>query len=265
MTKLSWNKPGERFFEAGVDRGALYVDGAPGVSWNGLTSVSEGASGGEVNAYYIDGIKYHQEAAPSETALTIEAYTYPDEFERCLGLLYSDTGLGFTNQTKQEFGMSYRTLIGNDVSERNYGYKIHLIYNALASASDKSYATISEDLDPLTFSWSVTTRPELFTSAGPTAHLIVDTTKVAPNLVSDLENALYGTSTTAPSLPPSSEVISILYGNHYRIVENYDTGLSVLVNYREFDLMGPSSEGLYKATPHTRLTKLPTDGLNRLE
>lgn len=232
MPKLDWNTPGSRLYEVGVDRGVLYVDGQPGVAWVGLTSVAERSSGGEAKAYYIDGVKYLNISAPEEFEATITAYIYPDLFGECDGTTQVRTGLFVTQQSRKSFGLSYRTKIGHEL-DPDHGYKIHLIYNALAAPSERSRATIGDSADPNDFSWSVTTRPPAISGYNRTAHVVLDSRYVDPLILSAVEDVLYGTETLSPSLPSLSDLTTL-----------FDTVITLIVTDNgdgTFTLEGPSS------------------------
>lgn len=209
MTRLSWNSVGERRYETGVDRGVLYPLEGPGVPWNGLISVTESPDGGGAVAYYIDGFKYYNESAPEEFEGTIEAYTYPDEFAVCDGTAELYEGLFITQQPRVAFDMSYRTKVGNDFAGQNFGYKIHLIYNALASPSNRNNETIDDSPDAMTFTWDITTSPILVPSRKPSAHFIVESTKAKAATLADLEDILYGTDILVPRMPRPDELITM--------------------------------------------------------
>ena len=212
--KIVWDAVGEKTFETGVDRGVLYPmkDGAYplGVPWNGLTAVTESPSGAEATALYADNIKYLNLMAAEEFGATVEAYTYPDEFMECDGSAELTPGVYIGQQDRKVFGMSYRTVIGNDTDGNSHGYKLHLIYGALASPSEKSYATINDSPEAITFSWEVKTTPVPVTGHKPTATLVIDSTKVAPEKLALLEEALYGSDEKEAYLPLPDEVASIV-------------------------------------------------------
>lgn len=208
MPKLEWNAVGTRFYEVGVDQGVLYIDGQPGVPWNGLTSVSENPSGGDANAYYIDGYKFSNESKTEEFQATLTAYTYPEEFGECDGTHQPRIGLFITQQRRKSFGLSYRTKIGNDMSP-DAGYKLHLVYNALAAPASHDHSTINDSIDPDDFSWSITTQPPSISGYRPMAHVVVDSRYTDPSIMSSLENALYGTETDTAYLPDFNELIAI--------------------------------------------------------
>lgn len=218
MTTLVWDQIGQRKYETGVDRGVLYIPNnlgvyTNGVAWNGLTNVNETPSGAEANAQYADNIKYLNLFSAEEFGATLEAYTYPDEFAQYDGLGTPAVGVVIGQQARKSFGLSYRTKIGNDVDGDAHGYKLHLVYGCSASPSEKSYSTINDSPEAITFSWDITTVPVPVTGFRPTSILVVDSTKVSSGDLTDLENLLYGTSGTSPSLPTPDAVISIFSGS----------------------------------------------------
>ena len=217
MPKLTWDDTGKRLYELGVDHGVLYVQGASGtyptgVAWNGLISVTESPSGAESNPQYADNIKYIDLISAEEFGGTIEAFTYPDEFGVCDGTASPSTGLVLGQQTRKRFGMSYRTKIGNDVDQMDHGYKIHLIYGALAAPSEKAYASINDSPEAITFSWEFSTIPVALTTGSykPVASLTIDSTKVDPAKLALLEDELYGDATNPANLPLPDEIITML-------------------------------------------------------
>lgn len=214
MSKLVWDQTGERLYETGVKYGVLYVqEGAAypkGVAWNGLTAVTESPSGAEATALYADDIKYLNLMSAEEFGATIEAYTYPDEFMACDGSASLSEGVYIGQQARKSFGLCYRTTIGNDVVNNDYGYKLHLIYGALASPSEKAYSTINDSPEAITFSWEVSTTPVNVTGHKPTACLTIDSTKVAPEKLAALEEVLYGKEEAEPRLPLPDEVVQIM-------------------------------------------------------
>lgn len=221
MTALTWDGSGKRFFETGIDHGVLYPRDSTtgtyplGVAWNGLTTVTEKPSGAEASAQYADNIKYLNLFSAEEISGTIEAFTFPDEFSACDGTASPVKGLTIAQQTRQQFGLVYRTLLGNDIEGQDFGYKLHLIYGAQASPSEKAYATVNDSPSPISFSWDFSTTPiSPGSSLKPTALLVVDSTVVDPTRLTALEKALFGASETTdkPRLPLPSEVITILTG-----------------------------------------------------
>ena len=197
MSKLFWDQTGERLYETGVKNGVLYPQGdngayPKGVAWNGLTAVTESPSGAEANPLYADDIKYLNLLSTEEFGATIEAYTYPEEFEACDGSAEIVEGVTIGQQKRKTFGMAYKTVLGNDTENNNYGYKLHLIYGALAAPSEKAYATISDSPEAITFSWEVTTTPVSVSGFEPTASLTIDSTKVDATKLAALEAVLFG-------------------------------------------------------------------------
>ena len=209
MTRVSWNDVGQRFYEAGTDRGVLYIDGQNGVPWNGLVGVSENSSGGEPKAYYLDGYKYLNVASAEDYAATINAFTSPREFDACDGTAAIQNGLFATQQPRKTFGFSYRTLIGNDVDGLSLGYKIHIVYNALASPVQRSYKTNGDSASPLTLDWSISTLAPRLTGIRPTAHFVIDSRLTPPRLLESIEDILYGSNSTEPRLPTAEELAQL--------------------------------------------------------
>lgn len=216
MAKLIFDKIGERFYETGVSKGVLYKQDSTGaypkgVAWNGLTAVTESPSGAEASPLYADNIKYLNLLSNEEFGATIEAYTYPDEFAECNGELSLAEGVSIGQQKRTPFGMAYQTKIGNDINS-DLGYKIHLIYGALAAPSEKAYATVNDSPEAITFSWEVTTTPVEVTGFKPTACITVDSTKVDAEKLAALEAVLYGTESEEAKLPLPDEVLTIING-----------------------------------------------------
>lgn len=215
MSKLEWDKSGERLYETGVDRGVLYPQNADGsypkgVAWNGLTAVTESPSGAEATALYADNIKYLNLMSTEEFGATIEAYTYPDEFGECNGEGQLAKGVTVGQQPRKSFGLCYRTKIGNDVESSEHGYKLHLIYGGTAAPSEKAYATINDSPEAITFSWEVSTIPVEVEGFKPTASLTIDSTKVDKEKLEALEKILYGDEENEARLPLPNEVVSIV-------------------------------------------------------
>ena len=215
MSKLVWDRTGERYYETGVRQGVLYpmdTSGTypKGVAWNGLTAVTESPSGAEATPLYADDIKYLNLMSAEEFGATIEAYTYPDEFAACNGEAELVPGVTIGQQARQAFGMSYRTVIGNDVDGESHGYKLHLIYGALAAPSEKGYSTINDSPDAITFSWEISTTPVSVNNFKPTASITIDSTKVNAEKLAALEKVLYGDTDVEPRLPLPNEVAQIM-------------------------------------------------------
>ncbi|OLU39741.1 hypothetical protein [Ileibacterium valens] len=215
MTKIAWDETGKRLYETGVKNVVLYKPGengnySKGVGWNGCTAVNESPSGAEATPFYANGIKYLNLMSNEDFGGTIEAYTYPDEFAECDGSTVLADGVTIDQQSRKVFGLAYRTEIGNDLVGTEYGYKIHLVYGALASPSEKSHSTVNESPEAVTFSWTFTTTPVNVTGAKPTSHLVVDSTKVDPTKLAALEAKLYGSETEEPSMPLPDEVKALI-------------------------------------------------------
>lgn len=223
MSKIVWDKTGERLYETGVKNGVLYVqnsDGSypKGVAWNGLTAVTESPSGAEATALYADDIKYLNLMSNEEFGATIEAYMYPKEFKVCDGSAEIAKGVTIGQQARKTFGLAYRTVLGNDVDGNDHGYKLHLIYGATASPSEKGYSTINDSPEAITFSWELNTTPVSVTGFKPTASLVIDSTEVDAEKLAELETILYGKDPTSdggadgvdPRLPLPDEVAAIL-------------------------------------------------------
>lgn len=196
MSKLVWDKTGERYYETGVKNGVLYIptEGvySKGVAWNGLTAVTESPSGAEATALYADDMKYLSLYSAEEFGATIEAYTYPDEFAQCDGSAELTKGVSIGQQNRKTFGLCYRTSIGNDTDGTNHGYKLHIIYGCMASPSEKAYSTINDSPEAITFSWEVTTTPVSVAGFKPTASITIDSTKADSTKLAALEDILYG-------------------------------------------------------------------------
>lgn len=215
MSKIIWDATGAKLFEAGVDHGVLYPvssDGTypQGVAWNGLITVSESPEGGDENAFYADNIKYGVLRGTEDFGGSIEAYTYPDEWEACDGSATLVTGATISQQTRKAFGLCYRTLIGNDVDGLEHGYKLHLVYGATASPSEKSRETVNDSPDAQSMSWDFTTVPVNVTGFKPTSHIIIDSVRCDPDKLDDLKDVLYGTAQADARLPLPDEVKTIL-------------------------------------------------------
>lgn len=214
MAKLVWDKTGERLYETGVNKGVLYVQEAgaypKGVAWNGLTAVTESPSGAEATPLYADNIKYLNLMSAEEFGATVEAYTYPEEFEACNGAAELSTGVLIGQQTRKAFGMCYRTIIGNDSDGSDHGYKIHLIYGALAAPSEKAYATVNDSPEAMILSWELSTTPVEVTGHKPTATVVIDSTKVDASKLEALEAVLYGSDSEEARLPLPDEIVELI-------------------------------------------------------
>lgn len=222
MSKIVWDSTGERLYETGVKNGVLYPQSngtyPKGVAWNGLTAVTESPSGAEATALYADDMKYLNLYSAEEFGATVEAYTYPEEFGECDGSATIAKGVQIGQQTRKAFGMCYRTVVGNDTDGEAHGYKLHIIYGAMASPSEKAYATINDSPEAITFSWELTTTPVNVTGKKPTASIVIDSTKADPIKLAALEAILYGKDPTTsggndgeePRLPLPDEIATLM-------------------------------------------------------
>ena len=216
--KLVWDQIGEKLYETGVKNGVLYPQDSSGtypkgVAWNGLTAVTEKPSGAEKTSLYADDIKYLNLMSAEEFGATIEAYTFPPEFGACDGSAEIAAGVTIGQQKRTAFGLCYRTTVGNDTDGNDYGYKLHIIYGAMASPSEKAYATINDSPEAITFSWEVTTTPVSVSGFKPTANLTIDSTKVDAQKLAALEAILYGSDTETskePRLPLPDEIATLM-------------------------------------------------------
>ena len=221
---ITWDDTGKRSYETGVKNCVLYLKGTSGaydkgVAWNGITAITESPSGAEATALYADDIKYLNLMSNEEFGGTIEAYTYPDEFAECDGSRSLAEGISIGQQTRKQFGLCYRTTLGNDEDGNNYGYKLHLVYNCLASPSEKAYETINDSPEAITFSWEFTTTPINVNVSGkdfkPTAHIEIDSTKVESTKLTTLLETLYGKAAASPDakvepkLPTPDEIATM--------------------------------------------------------
>jgi hypothetical protein len=218
MAPLTWDQVGERLYETGVDHGVLYIpdsggDYDSGFAWNGLTTVTESPSGAESNPQFADNIKYLNLISAEEFGATIEAFTYPDEFAQCDGTAIPEPGITIGQQGRKQFGLCYRSRVGNDIDGTDHGYKLHLVYGCQAAPSEKAYATINDSPEAIAFSWAVTTSPVGVTDLKPTALLVVDSTVVDGATLKELEDVLYGTASVDARLPLPDEVVGMFGGS----------------------------------------------------
>ena len=214
MSRLVWDQTGERQYETGVKNGVLYIptEGVynKGVAWNGLTAFTESPSGAEATPLYADDTKYLTLMSTEEYGCTIEAYTYPDEFAQCDGSAEIAKGVSIGQQSRKTFGLSVKTTLGNDTEGNDFGYKLHIVYGALASPSEKGYATINDSPEAITFSWEVTTTPVSVAGFKPTASITIDSTKADKTKLKALEDILYGGTETEPRLPLPDEIAGLM-------------------------------------------------------
>lgn len=216
MTRLEWGTPGSRRYETGIDQGVLYVGANPGVPWVGLSAVDENPSGGEAKPYYIDGVKYLNVSSAEEYEASISAFTYPDLFTECDGSKQVRAGLFFSQQRRKSFGFAYRSLVGTDLNP-DHGYKINLVYNALAAPTSKTHSTISDSAEPSTFSWNITTKPPAVAGYKRTAHIVIDSRTTDTVVLQAVEDAIYGDAENPPRLPTVAEIIGF-YDAFYSFV-----------------------------------------------
>ena len=215
MARLIWDEVGQRFFETGVKNGVLYVqdnDGSykNGVVWNGLTAVTESPSGAEETPLYADDVKYLTLRSAEQFGATIEAYTYPEEFEQCDGSATIATGVTIGQQARRAFGLCYRTAVGNDIQGQEFSYKLHLLYGCTVAPSEKSYSTINDNPEAITFSWELSTVPVPVDGFKPTASLVIDASKVAEGKMALLEDALFGDESNEAKLLLPNEIMEML-------------------------------------------------------
>ena len=215
MAAIKWNDAGSRVYETGVQKGVLYLTDesgkySKGVAWNGLVSVNESPSGAEPTPLYASDSKYVELMSAEEFGASIEAYTYPVEFEACDGSAEIDTGIIIGQQPRSMFGLCYRTTMGNDTAGNEYGYKLHLIYGAKAAPTEKAYTTINDSPEAITFSWELTTTPVEVSGFKPTASITIDSTRVTTANMAKIEELLYGTSSKEASLPMPSEILALV-------------------------------------------------------
>lgn len=218
MARIAWGNVGERFYETGVDRGVLYVGENPGVPWNGIVSVNEKASGGDPTPHYIDGIKFLNYSSLEQSELTLTAFFSPPEFDVCDGSSEIVPGIVARHQPRTEFGLCYRSKIGNDLEGSDYGYKIHLVYNALAAPSAVTHATESNSLEADPLSWDISTRPVFVAGHAATAHFEFDSMKMSEGNLAYFERILYGSELSTPRLPSIDEIFEI-YTHTYGTAE----------------------------------------------
>lgn len=257
--RLNWGAPGSRLYETGIDRGVLYIDGV-GYPWTGLTAVNEAPEGGEARSYYVDGQKYYNGSSREEFKATVEAYTYPDEFMACDGTAPMLKGMYITQQARKSFDFCYRTKIGNDSAGLNHGYKLHLVYNAVASPTAKNYRTLGDSSEPSTFSWTLTTRNERFdtTNTGVRfgSHVIIDSRTTYPWALQMLEDHLYGkfgANGSVARMPTPEELIQIFVDSSLlKITDNGDGTWTAegsdeivsMISSNKFQIDWPSAEFL---------------------
>ncbi|ASR84597.1 major tail protein [Arthrobacter phage Cheesy] len=265
MSKLTWGAAGEKVFQTGIDRGVLYVNSGVGVPWNGLLGVTESPTGGDPQPSYIDGFKYYNSSSLEEYEATLNAFMYPEEFEVCDGTVYADS-IGYTAQDRAWFNLAYRAKMGNDLEGLNYGYKIHLIYQAQASPSQNINQTTTNTTNLATFSWKLTARPVEVPNMNPTSHLILDSTRLSEGTLATIEDYLYGTDLVEPRMLFPADLIELMPWVFFELVPNPDTGLAQLVlSDTKRDLRSTNTDGVFKRTPVSRLKESSTPGFFSLD
>lgn len=206
MATLTWDEVGERIYHAGVDHGVLYLHDGTVAVWNGITNIEEGIDS-ELKSFWLDGVKFLENLSPSDFSGKLTAFTYPDEFEQVNGIAVVSSGLSYYDQPAKSFNLSYRTKIGNDIDGTEYGYKIHILYNVIANPDAHAYSSLQEsDVSPVEFSWNLTGTPPKINRLRPTVHISIDSTTTPPEILKIVEDKLYGTDTSDPSLPPITEI-----------------------------------------------------------
>jgi hypothetical protein len=223
MSALVWDAVGSRTYEAGVSKGVLYGEDGEGFAWNGLTAI-ESSIDSEVDPVHFDGVKFNDLVTVGDFQATMRAFTYPDEFLRYEGTYEDQTGFYITGQQPSRFGLSYQTKVGDDVSGIEAGYKLHILYNLTAIPSETSYETLSLDTEPIEFEWQLTSVPEDIDGYKPTAHVILDSRKLDPNLMRDVEDILYGSEDNDPHLPSLQALASFIRSWERLIIINNGDG-----------------------------------------
>lgn len=210
MTQIVWDQVGDRIFQAGLDRGVLYLADRSGIAWNGLRSVVESVSGRVLTPLYFDGVKFGDSQILGEFSGVLSAITYPDEFLEYEGAVEDATGMILKNQPLKRFHLSYRTLLGDGLVGLEMGYEIHILYNLMAIPRDMASQTITNTTSPLEFGWTISSVPEILEGYNPVSHVILDSRKIDPLKLRDLESLLYGTETIDPFLPPLGDLKTYL-------------------------------------------------------
>lgn len=270
MTKLVWDKTDERLYKTGLDHGVLYVPDVMGAynngfAWNGLTSVNESFDDDSTAPQYFDGVKYLDSYGYGDFKATLSAFTYPDEFLEFEGMKALGEGLYVDDQESKVFGLSYRTLIGNQVQGSDYGYRIHILYHLTAKPLSLTFQNGSDLSEPLNFEWALASIPETVSPYRPTAHIILDSEMMPTDVLKALEEILYGSVDTNPRLPSLKDLLDFVYfWNPKLIMHTPATGLSPLVNGTG-DLTQAHIPGLYSALPTTRLLESSVEGLYTLQ
>lgn len=248
MSKIVWNEIGTRLFETGVDKGVLFIDGV-GVPWSGLISIQETPLGGTITERHLDGMKYLDEVSRQEFAARIEAYTYPEEFDQCEGIVGIDHGLFVTNQSKKSFNLAYRSLVGNDLEGTDFAYKIHLIYNAKVEPSNRNNQSIQATVDPGNFVWNLRAVAPRLSGHEPTAHYVIDSRTTPSDLLIDIQNILYGTETTDPRLPSVQELVYLFEFYQASIFDAETIGVPYFNTFDSGELSEPQTSTIDGGSP----------------
>lgn len=219
MTKLIWDQVGERIYETGVDRGVLYLSDGEGVPWNGLLSVEDVVEEADITPYYIDGVRYFNQRSVGDYSGVLKAFTYPDEFMQFDGYDELTVGLYASHQpVTKTFGLSYRTMVGNDILGREFGYKIHLVYNLVATPSTRTYGTVTSSVDALDLTWNISGVPVEIPGFRPAVHFVIDSRALPVGILSDIEDLIYGTDISEPRIPSPVELMGMIFN----VVDNHD-------------------------------------------
>ena len=232
MTKIVWDEMGSRLYEIGIDRGAFYPLTGGGVAWNGLTAVNEIITDANETIHFVDGTKFLNQLTIGSFSATLEAFTYPDEFSEYDG----EGDSGFTYQKRKTFNLSYRTLVGNDLNGSDHAYKLHLVYNALASPTNTDYNSFGDTVDPTSFNWNISTVPIAIPNARPTAHIVIDTTRAYKGIVSSIEDILYGVDGVEPRFPGIEEIIQIFADESPFIIIDHGDGMFTAIGVEDSPL-----------------------------
>lgn len=237
MASLVWDKSGERIFQAGVDRGVLFLRDGRTAAWNGLISVEDSSDSEDKQSYYLDGVKYLESIPPGDYVGKLTAFTYPEEFDSVIGIADVASGISYYNQPGESFHLSYRTKIGNDIEGMDYGYKIHILYNIIANSDLRTFNTINDSgVEPTQFAWLLSGIPITIQGFRPTVHISIDSTKVPSDCLQELEDILYGTSISDPYLPSIEEIDNLLLPN---------TGELIIVDHGDGTWSAIDESGLY--------------------
>jgi hypothetical protein len=267
MTRIEWGTVGERIYEAGVDRGVLYPQTGPGVPWNGLVGVNEKPTGGTFEPSFNDGKKYLNEQTREDFEASIEAFMYPVEFEVSDGTYTSEDGLSVDQQPRLPFGLSYRSLIGDDLQGLERAYKLHIVYNAMAAPSSTPRKTLTSTPDAGTFSWDLTTTPVTIPGFTDSAHVSIDSRNVSANVIRRIEDALYGDANNPPRLLTPAELIDMLDNTQFQLqlYPNAVTGFAKIGDGIYNDVVFTKEPGYFVASSSSRLTPTAEPGISALK